>query len=111
MTNKLKILCFIFLLIASYCLFNSFLKWRKITIGNKIVQEIELYKTLHGNYPKNFYDIGMEPDEVFGGMATNRFGTMYCYEQTTDSYLLWYGTSIGEGMYYHPETMKWDIIP
>lgn len=111
MTSKSKVVSLIFFLIIVCYSLSSFFEWKKTIDGNKIVQEIELYKMMHGSYPNDFNDIGLEPDNIFGGMATNISGTMYCYERTKNSYLLWYGTAVGEGMYYHPETKKLDVVP
>jgi len=113
------------------CLFASCGSYEKdIEIGNEIVEKIEQYIKDNGRYPDEMiYFIGSESDflslpndslfistsETYNtGMVSilEIDGEVFCY--TIDSvysdsvrYTVWFGTMLGDGMYYYSDTKTW----
>ncbi len=68
--------------------------------GNKIVDKIEEYRMIHNNLPNNLQDVVQS--EYVGDV-------LFCYEKESDtSYIVWFGTTLGEGMYYYSDTKQWE---
>lgn len=68
--------------------------------GNMIIHEIEEFKIVHDSLPDKLLDVIQS--EYVGGV-------LYCYEKVSDSsYVLWIGTTLGEGMYYYSDTKMWE---
>lgn len=68
--------------------------------GNKIVEKIEEYRMIHNNLPNNLQDVVQS--EYVGDV-------LFCYEKESDtSYIVWFGTTLGEGMYYYSDTKQWE---
>ena len=65
--------------------------------SNEIVAKIEQFKKSRGRLPDRLSDIGINENE-----------SCPCYCKTsTDSYMVWYGTTLGESDTYDSRTTKW----
>lgn len=72
---------------------------KKIKKGNKIVKKIEKYRARKGTLPDRLNDIGIKED----------LSGPYFYERVhSNNFMLWFGTSLGEGVYYYSDNKKWD---
>jgi hypothetical protein len=68
--------------------------------GNEIIKKIELYKKTNGFLPNSLQEIGQ--NEVINDV-------LFCYEKVDSAdYIVWFGTSLGEGIYYYSDTKKWE---
>lgn len=73
---------------------------RNISVGNSIVEKIEEYRNENDTLPISLVEIGQ--DEIIDGV-------MFCYEKAdSNNYILWFGTTLGEGMYYYSDTREWN---
>ncbi|MBR4791102.1 MAG: hypothetical protein IK024_09455 [Treponema sp.] len=115
-TIKKIIINFIVLLILSLIIF--FLYWNlghgyekhAKKIGNQIIEKIENYKDLNGKTPASFIDLGLDPNELWGGIGTKYKGIHFWYDRISDNdYEIYFDLSVGEALYYHSYTKKWDI--
>lgn len=71
-----------------------------ISVGNTIVEKIEDYRNENDTLPISLVEIGQ--DEIIDGV-------MFCYEKADrNNYILWFGTTLGEGMYYYSDTREWN---
>ena len=90
-----------------WCSDGSLRHAEKIAIP--IIEKIENYKEINGKTPDSFVDLGFAPDDIWGGMRTEIKGIDYWYEKISDTdYLIYFDISLGEAMYYHSYTKKWD---
>ena len=65
--------------------------------GNEIVAKVEYFKKSTGRLPKTLPDIGLQETE-----------NCPCYCKTgSDSYMVWYGTTMGESDTYDSRTKHW----
>src|SRR5262245_37890159 len=65
--------------------------------GNDIVAKIERFKKSTGHLPSALSDLGITEDE-----------SCPCYCKTgDDTYIVWYGTTLGESDTYDYRTKKW----
>lgn len=50
--------------------------------------------------PTSFQEIGL--NEVINGV-------LFCYERVDSvNYIVWFGTSLGEGVYYYSDSEQWE---
>lgn len=85
---------FIFLLYSC-----NYYEDEQIEEGNKIVERIETYKLNKGYLPATLEEVDKKSDSE---------GTFYYERSDSVNYVLWFGTSLGEGMYYYSDTKTWD---
>jgi hypothetical protein len=65
--------------------------------SNEIVARVEQYKKSTGHLPDALSDIGLKENE-----------SCPCYCKTSkDSYIVWYGTTLGESDTFNSRTMNW----
>ena len=65
--------------------------------GNEIVVKVEQFKKATGHLPNALSDIGIQGSE-----------SCPCYCKTgNDSYVVWYGTTLGESDTYDSRTKQW----
>jgi hypothetical protein len=65
--------------------------------SDNAISKIEEFRKLRGRLPDSLAEVGAEHDE-----------SCPCYCKTgDDSYLVWYGTTLGESDTYDSETKKW----
>ncbi|MBR1396369.1 MAG: hypothetical protein IJ563_02400 [Selenomonadaceae bacterium] len=94
-------------------------------IGNTIIEEVERFKKDNGHPPNWLYYVGSdsvfldfqndiavigETDLLEVGLSVLEIdGEVFCYQRidSTD-YMIWFGTSLGEGIYYYSDTKKWE---
>lgn len=98
--KKTILLCFVMFSLAFLegCI-NNFIR-ENMQKGDMIVRRIEDYKVAHDSLPGNLLDIIQS--EYVGEV-------LFCYEKVNDSsYVVWFGTTLGEGMYYYSDTKKWE---
>ena len=70
------------------------------TNGNKIIEKIETYKKTNGFLPNSLIDIGQ--NEIINDVQ-------FCYEKVDSvNYMIWFGTTLGEGIYYYSDTQQWE---
>lgn len=86
-------LLFVFLFSCSY-------KEQNKKTGNAIIEKIELYKRTNGRLPNSLQDI--KQSEVINDVQ-------FCYEKVDSTkYMIWFGTTLGEGIYYYSDTRQWE---
>ncbi|MBI3477763.1 MAG: hypothetical protein HY010_18675 [Acidobacteria bacterium] len=69
----------------------------KRDLGNAVVSKVEEFKRTNGRLPNSLSEAGVEKDE-----------NCPCYCKTTgNTYIAWYGTTLGESDTYDSETKKW----
>ncbi|GHT25483.1 hypothetical protein FACS189430_12080 [Bacteroidia bacterium] len=77
----------------------SHTKQNKAT-GDIIIKKIELYKKANGVLPNSLQDIGQ--DEIINNV-------LFCYDKVDSvNYVVWFGTTLGEGIYYYSDTQQWE---
>lgn len=65
--------------------------------SNEIVARVERFKRTTGRLPEALSDIGLKQNE-----------SCPCYCKTgNDSYMVWYGTAVGESATYDSRTKQW----
>ncbi len=99
---------------------------KNMRVGDSIVERIESYKSTYGHLPFSLRSVGYEPDVwahseqteesvdtlVAGVSVINLNGEVFCYERIdNDLYILWFGTRLGEGLYYYSDTKRWENTP
>lgn len=68
--------------------------------GNAIIKKIELYKKTTDSLPNSLEDLGQ--NEIINNV-------LFCYEKVdSTNYMVWFGTTLGEGIYYYSDTKKWE---
>jgi len=65
--------------------------------SNNIVAKVEVFKKSTGRLPKALSEIGIEESESC---------PCYC-KSGDDSYMVWYGTTLGESDTFDSRTKKW----
>jgi hypothetical protein len=72
----------------------------KMELGNRAVSKVEEYRREKGRLPHSLSEAGIEADE-----------RCPCYCKTGDnSYIVWYGTTLGESNTYSSETRTWSEV-
>lgn len=66
-------------------------------IGNKIIEQIECYRMETGRLPENLSEMGIKESEE----------GPYYQLKTDSTYILWYGTTLGESVIYDSERKEW----
>lgn len=94
MKIRFQIFVFITLLLCG-CNSNSALEEQ----GNELVKKIELYKERNGELPKTIEDVGIKETLE---------GPLFYVRCDSANYMVYYGTTVGEGMYYYSDTKEWD---
>ena len=78
-------------------------------IGTQIIEKIENYKNVNGKTPDSFIDLGLAPNELWGGIATEYKGINFWYDRISDNdYNIYFDLSVGEALYYHSDTKEWE---
>lgn len=72
---------------------------KKISEGNRIVEKIENYKKNKGKLPESIEDIGIKETME---------GPFFYEKKDSVNYMVWFGTSLGEGVYYYSDSNKWE---
>jgi len=95
---------------------TSYIEEKK-KIGNSIIEKIEQFKKINVYPPDRIYSVGSEFDclifqnDTSNVIRTSVFeikGEEFCYERLDSvNYMIWFGTTLGEGMYYYSDTKKW----
>jgi hypothetical protein len=65
-----------------------------------VVSKVERFRKLQGRLPDRLSEVGM---------AENESCPCYC-KTSNNSYLVWYGTSLGESETYDSRTGKWSDV-
>lgn len=97
----------LFLIVLVMALVSCNYVERNMKAGDAIVEKIEEYKNENDTLPISLAEMGQE--EIIDGV-------MFCYEKKDSIYyIVWFGTTLGEGMYYFSDTREWEnqwrIIP
>ena len=113
--NRFHILGFIVLsIIFTAC--SSYIEKNKKT-GNLIIERIEQYKKDNGHLPDQINYV----DSEYGFLDFQNDSTVvsvleidrevFCYQKTDSvNYMLWFGTTLGEGIYYYSDTKTWKDV-
>lgn len=68
--------------------------------GNEIIRRIEEFRKSYDTLPYSLQEIGQE--EIVDNV-------LFCYEKVDSiHYMVWFGTTLGEGIYYYSDTKKWE---
>ena len=83
-----------------YINYSLFLFRAKQKSGESIVQRIEKYKKDNDTLHNSLHEMGI--DDVIDDV-------LFCYEKVDSAnYIVWFGTTLGEGIYYYSDTKKWE---
>jgi hypothetical protein len=121
--NKFKLLGFLILFIIITSCSSNYIERNK-EIGNLIIEKVENFKKVSG-YPPNRLYIGLESDFLdiqidsssvseyeiaeAGTSVLEINGEVFCYQRLDSiNYMVWFGTTLGEGIYYYSDTKKWE---
>jgi hypothetical protein len=88
----------IFISVSSNRDFKSVYK-KEIKAGNELVQRIDDYKVKNGSLPESLKLIYSESEK-------EKFKS-YCYDIEASDYVLYFGTTLGEGVYYFSAHKEW----
>ena len=111
--KRLPLLALLFLL---FCLPSclSYIEKNKKT-GNLIIERIEKYKKDSGHLPDQINYIGSKYEFLdFQNDSTvvsvlEIDGEVFCYQRLDSiNYTIWFGTSLGEGIYYYSDSKQWE---
>jgi hypothetical protein len=129
--NRIKVscilLCVLVLIIIALYFAEKNADRTRIHNGNRIIEKIELYKNTNGYPPNWLQSIGYEEYDLFGlhdgnpihitDMSTSGTsiikvnGYIFCYKRVDSiNYMLWFGTTLGEGIYYYSDTKQWEDL-
>jgi len=76
---------------------SDLLHFEQRKISSEIVAKVEQFRKLSGHLPEGLSDIGLKSNE-----------SCPCYCKTSnDSYMVWYGTALGESDTYDSRTKQW----
>ena len=111
-----KIIIFIFILLFSFLLLfflywnigNGYVNHAK-KIGKQIIEKIDNYKNINGKNPDSFIDLGLAPNDMWGGIGTEYKGINFWYDRISDNdYVIYFDLSVGEALYYNSYTKEWE---
>jgi hypothetical protein len=72
--------------------------WGDIRQANKVIASVNSFQSRNGRLPNTLADMGLEDSES---------GPVY-YRKTSDrTYIVWFGTVLGESATYESSTKKW----
>jgi len=78
-----------------------FLPDPRMAEAKRDIRKIEAFQKTHGRLPDSFAEIVVIEDES---------GPVYYKKQDDDSYIVWYGLSLGESETYDSRTRSWSDI-
>jgi hypothetical protein len=123
----MKNISLIIVLLLLFVIFTSCLHSyveRNKKVGNTIIEKIELYKNSNGHPPEWLQSIGYEEydflwihdgkpiyvDTLISGTSVIKINEeIFCYERKDSiNYILWFGTTLGEGVYYYSDSKQWE---
>lgn len=67
--------------------------------GNNLIIQIDDYKKRTDSLPISLKDLGMKETEK---------GPLYYRRKDSSTYLIWFGTSLGESKTYYSDKKKWE---
>ena len=68
-------------------------------VGDELVNRIEDFRVANDSLPYSLYEV----------VDTIIYNTLFCYEKVDSlNYIIWYGTTLGEGVYYYSDTKQWE---
>lgn len=90
----------IYIVFLSILLISCNYERQNIKAGNTIVKKIEEYKNENDTLPISLIELGQ--DEMIDGV-------LFCYKKEDSvNYMVWFGTTLGEGIYYFSDTREWE---
>lgn len=99
MKKMFIVYCILFSLTVFHSCLGRYIN-KNMKKGDEIVQRIEDYKAAHDSLPNKLLDVVQS--EYVGEV-------LFCYEKESDSsYTVWFGTTLGEGMYYYSDSKQWE---
>ena len=113
--KRLPLLTLLFLVL---CLLScsSYIEKNKRT-GNLIIERIDQYKKDNGHLPDQINYVDSEYEFLdFQNDSTvvsvlEIDGEVFCYERIDSiNYMFWFGTTLGEGIYYYSDTKTWEDV-
>ena len=113
--KRISLLTLLFLVFClSSCL--SYIEKNKKT-GNSIIERIEQYKKDNGHLPDQINYAGPEYGFLYFQNDSTVVsvleidGEVFCYQKIDSvNYMLWFGTTLGEGIYYYSSTKTWEDV-
>ena len=106
----MKKICFLSGILLSAFLLTSCLRSyieQNKKVGNTIVDKIEEYRAANDSLPDSLEGIGL--DESIRITIEDKDGALFCYKKMDSlNYILWFGTTLGEGIYYYSDTKQWE---
>lgn len=85
------------IMISQSCM-NCYISKNK-KIGNDIIERIEVFREQNDSLPNSLEEMGQNSiiNDVY-----------FCYwEIDSCNYMLWFGTYLGEGIYYYSDSKQW----
>ncbi|CAM1371628.1 conserved hypothetical protein [Tenacibaculum litopenaei] len=97
---KKNILLTISILIIGFIIYLLIDKNNLESEGNAIISKIEIFKISNNRLPNSMSELGIKEEMM----------DLFYYEKNdiTNSYLVWYGTILGESVTYDSTTKKWN---
>ena len=96
---KCKLLVVVLLSVIFTSCSHSYVERNK-KAGNAVVEKIESYKKMNNSLPNSLQEI--EQNEVINGV-------LFSYWKIDSvNYMLGFGTTLGEGIYYFSDTRQWE---
>ena len=95
--NRTRSIVFAFLLLGTFSCtdYKEELKEK----GNEIIAEVEAFKIKEGRLPNSLSELGYEE---------RLDGPLNYIKEDSLNYTVYFGTTVGEGVYYHSDTKQWD---
>jgi hypothetical protein len=95
-----KILIIISLLIVSiFIILYAILDDSDEKKGALLIDKIETFRQIEKRLPDNITELGLEEPMNRGP---------YYEKKDSVNYIIWFGTTLGEGIYYYSDTKQWE---
>lgn len=74
-------------------------EWQIKHRGEQIAKQVEAFKHKHGILPDSLQQIGYATEDE-----------LYYQKRSNDTYMIFYGTSLGESEIYYSDSKKWEDV-
>lgn len=125
---KMPLLKIIVIFCISICVFSCTSEIeRKRDIANSMIDRIEQYRETNGQLPYQIINFGQDSILIVNKDSLSKRGIdtscpvtsvieingeVFCYSKEDSlNYVLWFGRTLGEGVYYYSDTKEWVFSP
>lgn len=81
---------------------------KQIKKASVLIEKIEMFKTNHNRLPDSFKEMGIEETGLLGGCCGEGADILYYMKTDSLHYIVYFGTTLGEGLYYYSDTKQWE---